>query len=142
MSIAILKITIDNDPQTFEPVSRAAYIYISNNGSAFMHTVSPLPLTGDIQTILNADEPALFTSAQTGGILPTAREKAEAERLIWLTANPNAKLIFSATPAALEASIVETVDILFSGKPALDRTKMKRLLMGLSLVAREAVLED
>lgn len=143
--IVILKRFIENNPQTFEPESRAVYCYISNNGNAYMHTISGLPLTGALQPVLDANEAAHFTDAQAVGILPTAKEKATAEAITWFKANPATKQIFTLTPAALETQVGTLTDALFPGIGAATRNQKKKVWTAELMALRVSVageLED
>jgi hypothetical protein len=75
-------------------------------------------------------------------VLTTDKEQAKAERLIWLAANPNAKQIFTLSSTALEGEIIALVDALFTSGSAANKTKLKRLLTGNTLVSRESIAEE
>lgn len=142
--IVILQKFTDNDPDTFEPIARGAYFYISD-GSAFMHTVGGLPLTGSLQTVLTANEAQHFAEAQANGVLPTAKELSTVEAITWIKANPATKQIFTLTPAALETEVGIVVDALFSGVSAANRNKEKKIRMAQLMAVRVSVageLED
>lgn len=67
MTIEILQTTIENDPTTMQPGNRAASVIASNGTLSFMLEVGNLPLTGNLQTILDARDAELFASAQARG---------------------------------------------------------------------------
>lgn len=122
-----------------DPPTRTAYFYITDGAAAYMHTEGSLSAEGDLQAVLNGMEGALFSAAAANGILPTPKEQAKADRLIWLAANPSAKQIFTLSSVALEAEIVALVDAIIPTATAANRTKLKRLLTGSALVSRESV---
>ncbi len=128
-----------------EPPTRSAKIYISNNGEAYISTVGGFSTEGSLQAILNAQEAALFTSAQAGGILPTSKEKATAEAILWYKANPLTKQIFTLDPTSLEAEVGTLVNSLFPGIAAATRNQKKKVWTAELMAIRVAVageLED
>lgn len=141
MGIVILKKWVmDNEPPT-----RSVKMYISNNGTAYIHTRGGFALEGSLQTILNAIEPELWAEAQANGILPTAKEKATAEAVIWFKANPATKQIFMLTPAALETQVGTLTDALFPGIAAATRNQKKKVWTAELMTLRVSVageLED
>jgi hypothetical protein len=142
--IIILRSTIDND-LTGQPASRGAYFYIESSGEAYMHMVGNLPLTGGLQAILEANEAQHFTDAQTNGILPTPKEKAIAEAIVWFQGNPATKQIFTLTPAELETQVGALVDALYPGIAASTRNQEKKVRMAQLMAIRVSVrgeLED
>lgn len=140
MTIVITKETIDTD-ENANPVSRTAFFYIANNGTAYMYAAGGLPLTGDLQAILVAQEAALFAEASTNGQPATAGERALVDRLLWLAANSGAKLIFTTDIATLETAINAMVEnICVASATAANKTRLKRLLMAGALLDREQVV--
>lgn len=119
-----------------------ANIWITNGVTPYMYLKGGLDEVADqaaLQTLLNGMESTLYAEAVASGTVPTAKEQAKADRLVWLAANPNAKALFTLTSAALETEINNTIDAVIPLATAANRTKMKRLLMGVALVSRESV---
>lgn len=137
MTIIIFTQKTNTDMDT-QVQTREAHIWISDGTTNYVCDRGNLTMTGDLQTVLNAQESTIWADMLAGGVLATAKENAKADRLIYLAANPGAKAIFTLTSAALETEINTVVDVLFSGKLAADRTKVKRLWMVQTLVARES----
>lgn len=119
--------------------SRTAKIYITDGTDAYVYVKGGLSDAGDLQALLNSMEAELYAEAAASGTVPTAKEQAKADRLIYLEENPGAKAIFDLSTADAQAQVSTLVDVLFSGKPAADRTKMKRILDVSILVNRESV---
>jgi len=140
--IVILDTWIDNDLVTSEPASRGVLIWITDNITNYVHTRGNLPLEGDLLSILQANEAAIWLDAVAVGDLATAAQTAKAERLQWLIDNPGAKQIFTLSKVALETEINDTVDIVFAGQTAANRTKIKRLWMCGALLDREQIAEE
>lgn len=67
MTIEILETQTVNDPATGQPLSRAVSIIITSGPSSYLYSRGSLPLTGNLQTILEAEEADLFTKAQANG---------------------------------------------------------------------------
>lgn len=65
--IEILDISISLDPETNEPINRSVRIAITQAGQTFDFHVCGLPLTGDLQPILDARETELWQAAQQNG---------------------------------------------------------------------------
>lgn len=86
-------------------VSRHCDIIITSGATSYLWGVGGLPLTGDLQTILDAREAELWTAASAAAIeVPTATTyKQEAKQ--FLADNPNAKLLLDLDPATLESTI-------------------------------------
>lgn len=124
---------------TGEPNHRTATIYITNGTTPYMYVKGGLDESGDLQTLLNGIEAELYAAAVASGTVPTPKEQAKADRLIWLAGNPSAKQIFTLSSVALEAEITALVDAIIPTATAANRTKLKRLLMGNALVSRESV---
>jgi hypothetical protein len=142
MMIVIFSQLTVNDSDTGLPVSRTANIYLTDGSSAFMYNIGGLPLEGDLQTVLNGMEAELWAAAVTEGRLPTPKEAAKADRLIYLTANPGSKQIFTLSLADVELQVGALVDALFppaTGVSAANKTKLKRILTVGILVNRESV---
>lgn len=60
MTIEILEVKLNQD-------TRAVDIIITSGPNSYLWSVGGLPLTGDLQAILDAREAELFTQAQVGG---------------------------------------------------------------------------
>lgn len=67
MTIEIIETQIVGDPFTNEPLSRAVNIVITSGSESYLYSVGGLPLTGSLQTVLDAQEADIFTLAQAGG---------------------------------------------------------------------------
>jgi hypothetical protein len=139
MAIVIFEERIENSPVTFEPEFRGVTLWITDGVTNYITQRGNLPLAGDLLPALLADEAQIWLDAVAGGLLATPKENAKADRLIWLAANPGAKAIFTLTSAALEAEIIALVDAIIPAATAANRTKLKRLLQGVTLVSRESV---
>lgn len=138
MTIVILETRIDSGAMQGVPDTRAVTLWITNGTTNYITQRGNLPLTGDLLPALVADEANIWNDAVAGGLVATKAETAEAELEQWLIDNPGARAIFDLSKTTLEGEIAALVDSLFSGKPAADRTKMKRLLMGNTLVSRRS----
>lgn len=66
MTIEILETRVSND-STGQPVTRHADIIITSGPNSYLWSVGDLPLTGDLQAILDAREAELWASAEAGG---------------------------------------------------------------------------
>lgn len=139
MSIIIFSEVIQNDPFTGQPMSRSANFYITDGTTAYMYSAGGLSLEGSLQTILNGMESELFTEAQASETLPTPKERAKADRLIYLAANPGSKAIFDLSLADVETQVGALVDAIIPAATAANRTKLKRVLTVGILVNRESV---
>lgn len=140
MTIVITKTTINTD-ENGNPQNRTAFFYITDNVDAYMYAAGGLSLEGDLQAILEAQEVSLFAEAALNGTIPTEADLALVDRLVWLTANPNAKLIFTTTSAELETAINAMVDnIVIATASNANKTRLKRLLMMGALLDREQVV--
>lgn len=139
--IVIMETIIDTDLDTGQPISRGVTIWISDGGAtAYIHQIGNLPLVGNLQTILNAYEAAIWIDAVAAGRVATPAETAKAERIQWFTDNPGATVIYTATKADLEAGINALVDAIVPSATGANRTKLKRLLMAGALFDREQVV--
>src|SRR6185503_4401886 len=114
----------ETDP--FNPPLRIAYIWITDGANPYMLRKIGLTDAGDLQTVLNGMEAELYTEAAAGGQLPTAKERAKADRLIYLAANPGAKAIFDLSLADVETQVNALVDAIIPAATAANRTKLKR----------------
>jgi hypothetical protein len=127
------------DPSSGQPLERAANIYITDGASTYMSNVGAIPLDGDLQTILDGMEAELWTTAVAEGRLPTPKEAAKADRLVYLAANPGSKQIFTLSLADVQTQVDALVDGLVPLATAANRTKLKRVLTVGILVNRESV---
>lgn len=128
--------------ETVDTWSRTAYMWIRNGGAtAYMHTKGGLSNEGDLQAILNAMEATLYAEAAASGLLPTAKEAARADREIYLAANPNAGLVFSATAAQIETATDALIEASFPGVllTTAQKNRWKRVLNVGMLLDREQV---
>lgn len=122
-----------------DPITRTATIYITNGTTPYIYMKGGLDESGDLQVLLDGMETELYAAAVASGTVPTPKEQAKADRLIYLVNNPGAKQIFELSSADMEVAVNALVDVLFAGKLASDRTKMKRILAVGILVNRESV---
>ena len=67
MTIEIIEISTFNDPDTGQPFSRHADVIITSGPNSYLFGIGGLPLTGNLQTILDSREAELFSAAQAGG---------------------------------------------------------------------------
>lgn len=65
--IEILDTTVTYDPTTNDPISRSVSIAITQSGQTFKWHVGGLPLTGNLQSILDINEAELWSAAQAQG---------------------------------------------------------------------------
>lgn len=65
--IEILETKIENDINTGQPGQRSVEVIITSGPSSYLLSIGGLPLTGNLQTILDAREAELWTQAQAGG---------------------------------------------------------------------------
>lgn len=141
MSIIILEERIDNNPATLEPEFRGVTIWISDGTTHYVTQVGVLPLTGDLLPGLLANEANIWLDAVAGGLLATKAQTAEADLEQFLIDNPGARAIFDLARTALETEINALVDALFppaTGVSNANKTKLKRLLTGNTLVSRRS----
>ncbi len=140
--IVILEERIDNNPDTFEPEFRGVTLWISDGATHYITQRGNLPLTGDLLPDLQANEAQIWLDAVAGGQLATPAETAKADLEQWLIDNPNARAIFDLSYAQAEIEINALVDALFppaTGVSGPNKTKLKRLLTGNTLVSRLSV---
>lgn len=136
--IVILETHIDSGALSGLPNTRGVKLWISDGTTHYITQRGNLPLEGDLLPALLADEAQIWLDAVAGGQLATARETATADLEQWLIDNPGSRAIFDLSKSELETQIDALIDVLLSGKPAADRTKLKRLLMGNTLVSRRS----
>lgn len=136
LSQSIMLIEEPPDPAYY---SRTAKIYITNGTTAYVYVKGGLSDAGDLQALLNSMEAELYSEAAASGTVPTAKEQAKADRLIFLAANPGAKQIFDLSPADVETQVAALVDAIIPAATAANRTKLKRVLTVGILVNRESV---
>jgi hypothetical protein len=137
--IVILKTTIKLDPFTQQPASRAVSIFITDDTDAYTYDVGGLPLTGDLQAILDGMEADLWPEAQANGVIATPKDYAKVDRLVYLVQNPGAKAIFDLDSAEMQTQVNALVDAIIPAASAANRTKLKRVLAVGILVNRESV---
>jgi hypothetical protein len=125
--IIIFHSTIITEPLTGE-VSRAAFIYITDGQTSYVLDVAQLPAEGDLQAILDAQEAQLWLDAVSVGNIATPSQNAQAEFLLYLINNPNAKQIFDLSAGGLVTEINAFVDRIIPSATNADRTRLKRLL--------------
>lgn len=142
MSIVILKTVVDNDMDTGLPISRGVTLWISDGTTNYITQRGNLPLTGDLLPGLLADEAQIWLDAVAGGQSATAVETADADLEQWLIDNPAARAIFDLTKTQAESEINALVDAIIPSATNTNRTKLKRLLMGNTLVSRLSVAGD
>lgn len=120
-----------------------ANIYITDGVTPMMYLKGGLDEVADqpaLQTLLNGMESTLYAEALASGTDPTPTETAAADRLIYLTTVPNAKLVFTVAPATLVSSIAGIVSHI-TGLSAAEKNQLSWLLTVCGLVVREEVLD-
>lgn len=65
--IEILETRIINNADTGQPISRYVEIIATGGANSYLWGVGGLPLTGNLQTILDGRDAELFSEAQAGG---------------------------------------------------------------------------
>lgn len=65
--IEILETKIENDINTGQPVKRSVEAIITSGPSSYLLSIGGLPLTGNLQAILDAREAEFWTQAEAGG---------------------------------------------------------------------------
>lgn len=129
MAIIIVRRSIQNDPETGQPSSRAAYIYITDGSTAYMFNRGGIALTGDLQTILNAEEADLWAWAVAGGQLPTPTELEIVAAIQWYVGNNGAKVAVFDKSAAQSVTDVTNLVASIAGLNAAQRTGLVQLLL-------------
>jgi len=124
--IQLSKPSTTTDPDTGEPLSRAVTFYISNNGEAYIYNRGGLPLEGNVQTMLEAEEAELFLAAQANGVLPTATQIEIVGAILYYQANPGMKA------AVFDKSITQT---------ALDVTALVNSISGLGVAQKAGLVQ-
>lgn len=138
MTIEILETRTENDFQTGQPVSR--WVRIAIDGWDLPK--GGLPLAGNLQTILNAQEAELLAIAQARNIPVPEDIKARSGAKQWFIDNPNAMQIFTLSIADLQTEIYTLVDAIIPTATAGNRTRLKLLLMGLAVAVRVLVKRE
>jgi hypothetical protein len=139
MTIVIMETRIDSGALQGVPDTRGVTLWISDGADNYITQRGGLPLTGDLLPQLQADEANIWIDAVAGGQVATAKENAKADRLIYMTNNPNAKAIFELSAADVETQVNALVDAIIPAATAANRTKLKRVLAVGILVNRESV---
>lgn len=84
---------------------RHAEISITDGADTYLWNVGGLPLTGDLQQILDARETELWAAASAAAIPVPTETTYKQEAKQFLADNPNAKLLLELDPATLETTI-------------------------------------
>lgn len=143
MTIQIIKVVTVDDFETGEPMSRTAtFIINSQGGPWYAWSRGGLPLTGNVQSLLDAEEAQLYTQASTGGQLATTYEISLADARAWYVSNAGAKAdIFDTTVAQLNTNITNLVNASFPTASAAVKTGWIRTLMSGLLNTRSYTFE-
>lgn len=138
MTIEIIRVMTVNDPFTGQPASRSTDFIINSGGGAWYRwSRGGLPLQGNVQTILNAEEADLYTSASTGGQLATDTEIAWADSRAWFAANSGAvTAIFGGTVSQMDTNLANLITAMFPSATANQRIQMRYALMAGLLTCR------
>lgn len=138
MTIQIIKITINNDGETGEPLNRTAMFTITAGGGAvYSWSRGGIPLTGGVQAFLDAEEAQLWTEASTTGNLATATELEIAGARAWYLANAGAKAdVFDKSVAQMVTDITAMVNASFPSASAAIKTGWIRTLVSSLLDTR------
>lgn len=65
--IEILETKIENDINTGQPSKRSVEVVITSGPSSYLLSIGGLPLTGNLQTLLDSQESQRWAEAQAGG---------------------------------------------------------------------------
>lgn len=118
--------------------ARHVDIIITSGGVSYLFTRGGLPLTGNLQTILEAEEASLWEAAESKGVLATDTDLEIAAAIAWYKANGGAKTdVFDKTVLQLVTDI--TVMVTASFPPPISaavRTGWIRTLMSSLLDTR------
>lgn len=141
MTIEILETRVVNDPAG-QPTTHHADIIITSGPNSYLLGVGGLPLTGDLQAILDAREGELWTSAEAMGRAVPSGTQMQSGARAWFAANSGALALFDLSISELETEINNLVDALLPLATAANRTKQKRLLTGLAIAVRVLVKRE
>lgn len=142
MTIQIIRVSTQNDPDTGQPLSRSVTFTISDGTTTYLWGRGGLPLTGGVQALLNAEEPELWASASAGGTLATDYDISLAQARAWYVSNPGSKAdVFDKTVDQLNADITSLVNTSFPSASAAIKTGWVRTLMSGLLVTRSFTFE-
>ena len=125
--------------------TRNAYVMIENSvepPNKYTLNVGALPLTGDLQPVLDNQSAQLWIDAVNTNTLATDVELAIAAGIDWFNTNPNTKILFTNSIASLETEINTLVDVLFPSASAANKTKLKKMLTAYAVAIRISVVED
>lgn len=137
MTISIIKITINNDGETGEPLNRSASFTISSGGAVYFWSKGGLPLTGGIQVLLDAEEAEMWAEAQASGRLATATELEIAGARAWYLSAPGTKAaVFDKTVAQEVTDITALINSSFPSASAAVKAGWLQLLMSSLLDTR------
>ena len=103
--IEITEIKTINDAETGRPSTRLANIIISSGGASYLWRVGGLPLSGDLQLILDGREPELWAAATVQAEPVPSDIVAKQEARQFMADNPNAKLLIELGVSELESAI-------------------------------------
>lgn len=138
MIILIIKTSIENNRDTGNPAARRVDFVIDNNDLIwYKWSRGNLPLTGDVQALLDMEAAELYAAASTNGRLATGEEIAQAQSRAWFTANSGAVMaIFGGTIEAQSTTVTNLVTAMFPSATAIQRTQMRYALMAGLLTCR------
>lgn len=105
--------------------ARHVDIIITSGGVSYLWSVGGLPLTGSLQTILEAREPELWQAASLAGNLASEENHAQSGAKAWFVAHPNAALLFNLSIADLDTEVDDLVEDLFPLASAANKNRMK-----------------
>jgi hypothetical protein len=142
MTIQIIKVTILSDPETGQPASRTADFIIASGGPFYRWSRGGLPLVGNVQTMLEAEEAQLWQEASASGRLATKYDISLADARAWYVANPGAKAaVFDKTVDQLNTDITNLINASFPSLGATAKTAWVHTLMSGLLSTRAYTFE-
>lgn len=142
IDIKIIKIITTID--LIENTSRTATFTIQENGGAiYWYARGGLPLSGDIQVMLDAEAEDLYDAAEAKGQLATDREIYLAEGRQWFIDHPNAKDLFNLPMAEID-TLIAAWDLSAIPNPGRNELKMsiRALMCSVRILAAEVGLID
>jgi hypothetical protein len=92
VTIEILNTHFVTDPDTGQPIARHTNVIVTQNGNSYLWGVGGLPLTGNLQTILEAREAELLAAAIAAGVVANVAEIAERRDFAGLEADITGEL--------------------------------------------------
>lgn len=116
------------DPGTMQ-ITRTAHIWISDGTTAYVANIEHLPLTGNLQPILNAQEGDIWAQMLIEGTLATSAENEIAAAIQWYIANNGAKVAVFDKSAAQSVTDVTNLVASITGLNAAQRTGLVQLLL-------------